>query len=333
MKSIVMFNNKGGVGKTTLLCNMASYLQIKHHKKVLVVDADPQCNATTYMFSDEEIEKIYDKKQTINKIIEPLMKGRGYISTDLPIITSPNFGIDIIPGDTKLSLSEDFLSKDWIDGKSGDFRGLQTTLVFKDLLIKVEKLKYDYVFFDVGPSLGALNRSVLVANDFYIVPMSSDIFSLQAIENISKSLSTWESQLNRGLSDYYENANEKFCIGDKEVKWSLIFVGYITQQYIAKTKNGVKQPVNAFEKIIRKIPQAISILESKNKSPLHISKLGEIPTLNSLIPLSQSSYVPIFSLKTEHGVVGSHFNKVKEYEQTISKIVNHLLKNIGDLND
>lgn len=312
---------------------MAAYLQLKCQKKVLIIDADPQCNATTYMFSDEDILKIYDSKQTINKIIEPLTKGKGYISSDLPIIRSENFGIDIIPGDTKLSLSEDFLSKDWLDGKAGDFRGLQTTLVFKDLLIKLEKQNYDYVLFDVGPSLGALNRSVLVANDFYIVPMSSDIFSLQALENISQSLSLWKSQLNRGLSDYYEKENEKFCIENQDVYWSLNFAGYITQQYIAKTKNGIKQPVNAFEKIIKRIPSAIALLKEKNEISLKSDKLGEIPTLNSLIPLSQSSYVPIFNLKTEHGVVGSHFNKVKEYEITISKIADNLLKNIGDTRD
>ena len=333
MKSIVMFNNKGGVGKTTLLCNMAAYLQIKHQKKVIVVDADPQCNATTYMFNNDQIEEIYEQKNTINKIIEPLSKGKGYISGNLPIKKSPNFEVDIIPGDTKLSLSEDFLSKDWIDGKSGDYRGLQTTLVFKDLLIKLEVLGYDYVLFDVGPSLGALNRSVLVANDFYIVPMSSDVFSLQAIENIHQSLSTWEIQLNRGLNDYFEKEQENFCISDNQINWSLQFAGYITQQYKAKTTNGVKRPVNAFEKIIKKIPSTISLLSSKNTHSLAQDKLGEIPTLNSLIPLSQSAAVPIFALKSEHGVVGYHFNKVKEYEETISMITHKLLENIGGIND
>lgn len=328
-----MFNNKGGVGKTTLLCNMAAYLQIKHKKKVIVVDADPQCNATTYMFEDYQIEGIYEKKNTINKIIEPLSKGKGYITGPLPIMKSTNFEVDIIPGDTKLSLSEDFLSKDWIDGKSGDYRGLQTTLVFKDLLFKLKQLGYDYVLFDVGPSLGALNRSVLVANDYYIVPMSSDVFSLQAIENIHQSLSTWETQLNRGLNDYYEKEQESFCIAENEINWTLQFAGYITQQYKAKTINGIKRPVNAFEKIIKKIPNAISLLASKNIQPLNENKLGEIPTLNSLIPLSQSGAVPIFALKSEHGVVGSHFNKVKEYEETIKMITNKLLENIGDIHD
>ncbi|WP_278380297.1 ParA family protein [Chryseobacterium arthrosphaerae] len=328
MKSIVIFNNKGGVGKTTLLCNIASYLKIKKGKRVIIIDADPQCNATTYMFPYSEIENIYKTGNTLFKIIKPLQRGKGYLKSDLPIIQSPNFQIDVIPGDTQLSLTEDFLSKDWLDGKAGDHRGLQTTLLFKDLLEKL-KSDYDYVFFDVGPSLGALNRSVLAASDFFIVPMSSDIFSLQALENISKSLNEWKTQLERGLEDYKIKENEDFEINNKIIKWNLQFAGYITQQYTAKTVNGKKQPVNAYEKIIRRIPSAIQkYLVSNNTIQIKTNKLGEVTNLNSLIPLSQSSSVPIFNLRSENGVVGAHFNKVKEYDKTIKSIVNNLQLNI-----
>ena len=55
MKAIAMFNNKGGVGKTTVLCNLASWLSLNEHKKVLVIDADPQCNTTTYVLDDDEL--------------------------------------------------------------------------------------------------------------------------------------------------------------------------------------------------------------------------------------------------------------------------------------
>jgi Mrp family chromosome partitioning ATPase len=54
-KSIAFFNNKGGVGKTTLLCNVAAYAAEEHGLKVLVIDADPQCNATQYMFDDKKL--------------------------------------------------------------------------------------------------------------------------------------------------------------------------------------------------------------------------------------------------------------------------------------
>lgn len=331
MKSIVVFNNKGGVGKTTLLCNLASYLQLRKGKRVLIVDADPQCNATSYMFPYPQLEKIYSKSsETIYEIIKPLQRGKGYLSGDLPITESPHFKLDVIPGDPHLSLSEDFLSSDWLDCKAGEYRGLQTTLLFKDLLARLKL--YDYVFFDVGPSLGALNRAVLASSDFFIVPMSSDIFSLQALENISKSLNEWNNQLTSGLSEFEKKENEPFQIHGEKVNWHLKFAGYITQQYTAKTVEGKKQPVNAYEKIIRKIPEAFKKhLLSINPVEIPNTRIGEITNLHSLVPLSQNSSVPIFDLKADHGVVGAHFNKVKEYEGTLSLLAKNLLSNLGVL--
>ena len=63
MKSIVVFNNKGGVGKTTFVCNLSAYLALNMGKKVLVVDADPQCNATVYSIPTEQFNDIYIKKK------------------------------------------------------------------------------------------------------------------------------------------------------------------------------------------------------------------------------------------------------------------------------
>ena len=99
MVSIAIFNNKGGVGKTTLICNLASYLNLKENKRVLVIDADPQCNASIYVTKDNDLEKIYSnvKTKTIYDIIRPLQRGSDYIETsNIPILTNQSFGFDII---------------------------------------------------------------------------------------------------------------------------------------------------------------------------------------------------------------------------------------------
>lgn len=297
----------------------------------MVVDMDPQCNATAYMFPYPKIEDIYtNSKKTIYEVVKPLQRGIGFQKGELPVHTSPYFEVDVIVGDPDLSLSEDFLSKDWLDGKAGDFRGLQTTLMFRDLLSKLKE--YDYVFFDVGPSLGALNRAVLAASDHFIVPMSSDIFSIQALENISKSLKEWEKQLTRGLGDFKGKEGSPFTIDNEEVTWHIQFAGYITQQYTAKTVGGKKQPVKAYERIIKRIPAVIKRhLTSLNKAEISNPKIGEITNLHSLVPLSQNSSVPIFALKADHGVVGAHFNKVKEFEGTLRVIADNLLHNLDEL--
>ena len=333
MKTIVVFNNKGGVGKTTFLCNLAASLQILKGKKIVVIDADPQANATTYSLSKTKTFELFAKANTsgtLNDIFKELRKTGYYYNKELPIIKSERFGFDLIPGDPSISLFEDFLSKDWFDSITGEARAIRTTLIFDDLNNKLEKLDYDYALYDVGPSLGAINRSVLIAADYYILPMASDIFSLKAIDNIKASLRNWGDGFTKGLSDYQQKENESFRINDTEINFKLEFIGYITQQYLTKTKDGQKIAVNAYEKIIRQIPKAIVSHLAPSNSRLTDSdyKLGEIPNLHSLVPLSQSANAPIFKLTAEDGVVGAHFSKVKEYGQIIEEISLKILSNI-----
>ena len=333
MKSIVIFNNKGGVGKTTLLCNLASFLGVKMQKKVLIIDADPQCNASIYLFPYNKIDEFYggNSNETVYKIINPLKRGKGYLTiNEIPITHSDKFGGDVILGDTRLAILEDFLSSDWIDGKTGEHRGLQTTFVFKDLLLKLQE-QYDYIFFDVGPSLGAINRIVLLACDYFIIPMSSDIFSLKAIDNISESLKEWKKNLERGLDDYKSNEGYSFMLNNNEIICGLRFIGYVNQQYTAKKIDGNKRPVKAYDKIIKKMPAVINTKLHPFYIGLDANNLliGEIPTLNSLIPLSQSANKPIFMLQGVDGVVGAHFKKVSEFEGVIKQIANNVLENIN----
>lgn len=332
MKSIVFFNNKGGVGKTTLLCNVASILAIEHGKKVLVVDADPQCNTTTYCLNEQKVEDLLSKvkRDTIESFIEPLKKGKGFLVEPISPITSPRFCFDIIPGDPKLALSEDLLASDWKSAISGDARGLQTSFVMKDLLLKYED-KYDFIFFDVGPSLGALNRSILISADYYLVPMSVDIFSLSAIENISISLNKWKNSIKKSLDFHRDEEGEDFMIRGHKIKWSLNFLGFALQQYTAKTISGKKRPVNAYEKINKKIPSVINkYLVSDGKSDINKYLVGEIQNLHSLVPLSQSANCPIFKLKSSDGVVGAHFSMVKESKDIFNNIAVNIIRNIGE---
>jgi cellulose biosynthesis protein BcsQ len=302
MKSIGFFNNKGGVGKTTLICNLASSLAVNKKLKVLIVDADPQCNASAYLLPEEELEKILldNKHNSLDSFYEPIRRGQGYPIEMPTIVRSERFKVDLIVGDPKLSIREDLLATDWASTRNGESRGFQTTYAIKELLSRLNN--YDLVLVDMGPSLGALNRSVLLAVDYFLMPLSVDIFSLMAVGNIISSFDNWRQSLEDAIAKHHRDE------------------GYNK----AKTKGGIRQPVQAFERIIEKQKDEIANLCSAFNVNQSDVDLGVIPTLSSVVPLSQQAHAPVFSLGAQDGIVGSQYTRVSEageYFHSISEVL------------
>lgn len=329
VKSIAFFNNKGGVGKTTLLCNIAAYISQEYDLKVLVIDADPQCNATQYMFGDRKLTYFYEETSsfTIYNVIRPLSLGKGY-SKDLNISSSPRFSVDVLPGDPRLALTEDLLAKDWGSAVGGDARGMRTTLLFAELMRRCEE--YDFVFFDVGPSLGSINRAVLLASDYFVAPMSIDIFSVKAIENISAWMLKWRRQWETAVTNM-DDPDEV----NPSLARNLYFVGYVSQQYIAKRDGtNTKRAVSAYDRIMAQFESVVSD-QLSSATPIASDKgvleLGAIPNLHSLIPMSQSVRSPVFSLKAADGVRGAHFSKVKSAKETFGEVAHEILRRVGQV--
>ncbi|UUD63064.1 ParA family protein [Pseudomonas seleniipraecipitans] len=327
MKSVAFFTNKGGVGKTTLTCNLAAFLASQKKKKILIVDADPQTNATQYMFEDNVLEEIYDKKTafTIYTMARPLSQGKGY-SKSHEYRRSTNFGVDVLLGDPRLALIEDVLAADW---NTSGVRGIRTTYMFRKFLLECGN--YDYVFFDMGPSLGSINRAVLIGCDHFIIPLSTDIFSIRATENISTWIKEWKSRLALQLSSL--DAPEETEVSDLEFRLQLL--GYVNQQYTAKKdSSGERRAVKAYEKILAEVPAAVEngFTSSINNGKKNLNlKLGAIPNLHSLVPMSQNSRKPIFDLKSSDGIVGAHFTKVREAFDLYESIAENFIANIEQL--
>lgn len=341
-KATCFFNNKGGVGKTTLVANLAAELALSFGAKVLVVDADPQCNLTQYALGDDEALDLYGSTDpnSVYSVIRPLSLGKGY-GTDLPIRKTESFGFDIIVGDPRLALQEDLLANDWRDAKGGGMRGIRTTYVFADLVERA-KSHYDFVFFDMGPSLGAINRSVLLAMDFFVVPMSIDIFSSWAIKNIGSTVSVWQKELRTGLN-LAEDPSE---IPELASSANLKFLGYVTQQHRERTEveisvaineasSGIKnlikieerkrtRIVQAYQEISSAFPREIQqYLQNFYDSSKIQPHLGNVKNLGSLAPKSQSQHAPMMSA----GGTGRFVQLRKEARTIYRGIASRFLEN------
>lgn len=338
MKAIVFFNNKGGVGKTTLACNVVSYINQKTSKRALLIDADPQCNATQAVLSEELCEDIYLTENSVEKTIfsyvRPIQMGESSIYLPVnPILGSQNrFSTDIIPGHPKMSVIEDRLSDAWNKLLSGDISGIRVTNWCTQMLEDLAP-KYDLIIFDVGPSLGALNRTVILSSDYIVTPFGCDIFSLLGIKNISDWIKRWNELYLRGIE--LAQKDEPDIINNypiiKSTDYHFRFAGYSIQQYVQrKFKEGVR-PVKAYDKIMQQIPDTVKeVLKFITDSELNIDQLelGHIPYVYSLVPMAQSGKVPIHKLTSEDGLRGNQYAQVKSYGDLMGTVCLKLQNNI-----
>lgn len=341
MKSLVVFNNKGGVGKTTLTCNFVSYLNIHLGRKVLLIDADPQCNATQMLLDDSILQELYlssDKShKTLFDYLAPLREGEAAI--DCSIVPVPRreteFGTDLVPGHPRMSLIEDRLSRAWGDFLGADrIPGFRTTNWLSQLFKSIEE-RYDLVVFDVGPSLGALNRTVLLSCDFVLTPFGSDIFSLLGIRNISEWMLEWGKDYQQAFDDLKSKSPEavaKFP-GVSDISKKHRFAGYSVQQYVARKFKSGKRPVKAYDAIMEEIPATVEEELTKfsdETRTLEQLKLGDIPFLYSLAPLAQSNKVPIHKLVDARAVRGAQVQQVSAFTKLMGSFSDRLLHNIGE---
>lgn len=343
MKAICMFNNKGGVGKTTLTCNLASLMATEYGLRVLIVDCDAQCNSTQLVLGEEECTSAYydDSStrtfRTVLDIIKPLLDGDARIELDVPNLgeSTNRFRVDLMPGHPKFSMIEDVLSEAWGNVRGGDLGGLRKTNWFFQYC-QTLRSKYDIAFVDVGPSLGSINRSLLLGADGFVAPMGSDVFSLIGVRNVAEWLGNWSTSYSRGIEAL--NKDRPGAVDQYEIRADAGihrgFYGYTIQQYIAKTVAGVRRPTQAYETIVQKVPDEVA--RSLHEYFAHgvdadTMKLGDVPNMFSLVPMAQSASAPIHQLLASDGIRGAQYTQQDGYVKQLLALASNLARNVGVL--
>ena len=203
-KLVSVFNNKGGVGKTTICWNLADSLA-RRGKIVLIVDFDPQCNISIAMLGEDRFVNLLPGQNTpygtcIRSFLQRFMQNTG---GEEVFLHQGNDHVDskvsIVAGDFWMNVYGDFLNvgNDLLSGT-----GIAKFVVLRKLAEEAERKigkSIDYVLIDLPPSFGTLVRSALYSSDYYIVPCTSDNFSAYCVGLIGEVLPKFIEDWNQGL--------------------------------------------------------------------------------------------------------------------------------------
>jgi chromosome partitioning protein len=175
-KIISVVNQKGGVGKTTSAINLAAAFSIYHKKKILVIDFDPQGNASTGLGipTNDRTHSIYDVLMGDCNINEAIFK------TNIP-------GLFLIPAIVDLSASEIELS----NMENREF-------ILKNKISNIIN-DFDYIIIDCPPSLGLLTVNALTCSDYIMIPMQCEFYSLEGLSHLLTTLELVKQNLNPNL--------------------------------------------------------------------------------------------------------------------------------------
>jgi len=317
-QTLSIFNNKGGVGKTTYMYHIAHLLARKEHK-ILMVDCDSQCNLTSYTMNNDDIESSWsDGGNSIFKAIEPIYEGIGDFAHVQPFEVENN--LHLVPGDLNLSLFEDRLGDTWNSAKGGSRPDIRIqTAIYRYINWCEEELDIDLVLVDLGPNLGALNRSVLSGSDFFIIPLAADLFSLRGTDNLGSKLITWAEEWSQIRGAYLGGELE---IQDGTPK----FLGYVIQQHnIRNNAQGMTKGWQIFGNQIEETIQQNIVARLAPINQVEVSdefNLGQIPNFHSLIPYSLNARKPVFDCTHREGLNGAHITTARESATHFTGIIN-----------
>lgn len=299
MNIISIFNNKGGVGKSTLAYHVAYTLALKGHK-TLMVDLDPQSNLTLNAIPPSELEAIWQREEpfiqnfkdalkehnltqqeyfeqtcSIHSLLKPVEDG---IFEDVfvgkPIEVNNNKNLGLLPGSLTLHMYETKLNENWAGAFNAAPQSLRSIDAIRNICLKAkEKYGYEFAIIDTSPSLGLLNKVIISTSTAFFVPCMPDMFSSVGLKNIGNALTIWrkdfenievakirnQSTSDLNIAEIYQQLTNEYSVN---------FLGYTlynAKKYQRKNRNTNKWHLaRAHFEYAEKIPDIISQNIPKN---------------------------------------------------------------------
>ena len=326
--TIAFFNHKGGVGKTSLVYHLA-WMLARMGVRVVAADLDPQANLTVNFLDEQALESVWPSRdgvvlpgRTVFGSLAPLIDGTGDIAD--PELYAVTDGLWLLPGDLALSGFEDQLSAEWPGCLDRQARSFRVISAFWRLLVRAaDQAQADVVLIDVGPNLGAINRSALIAAEHVVIPLAPDLFSVRGLQNLGPRVRAWREGWAERLP--------RNPVRDLPLpSGSITPTGYVLLQH------GVRlgQPVSAYQLWMDRIPAIYrsAVLGVASPAP-RISAdpecLAQIKHYRSLMPMSYEARKPVFDLKPADGAFGGHQAAVGAARDDFAQLASLILERTG----
>lgn len=334
---IIFFNHKGGVSKTTTTYNIGWKLA-QMNKRILLVDADPQCNLTGLLMGDDFEEYYFNPATNTHNIkdgVKAAFDGRPEPIRPIDCYNSPqNPNLFLLAGHANLSEYDAALS--FAQNANNAIATLQNLPgAFNELIEQcANTYNIDYVLIDLNPGLSAINQNLFILSDGFVIPTNPDPFSVMAITTLSKILPRWVEWADKMRPVF---ADASYQLSDSRPK----FIGELIQRFnvrkgraarpyrdnIQEIKNVVRDnlyPALKREKMVFKdeVYQACGIPND--------FCLAEIPDFQGLLPKSNDALVPVFAISDEQihesgAVLAGMIQKRDEFDQLFTQLANKII--------
>jgi cellulose biosynthesis protein BcsQ len=326
MKTIAFFNNKGGVGKTTLVYHLASMFP-DLGIRVLAADLDPQANLTSMSLPDEALSDLEDDLlSSIYDVVAPVISGDPPFAPEVYEVAE---GFGLLLGDLELSFVEDALSTAWAEGRSDSplvrSRGMRGSAALAKA-VRDAGMIYgaDIALIDVGPNLGAINRAALLGADYVIVPVAPDIFSLKGLTNVGNGLKAWRAGWASRAAETLQPPGG-WPIGVMSP------LGYVVSRFTIYKGDQARH----FRRWINRVPAIFhqDILGDDLPAPATVEDDGAclswLKDYHSLMAMAHESRKPVFRLRPSDGAIGGHQQAVAAAYQDFRSLAQAVAGSVG----
>jgi cellulose biosynthesis protein BcsQ len=340
MRSVTLFNNKGGVGKTTLTYHLAHMFQ-RFGRRVLAVDLDPQANLTSAFLEEDDLSILWGEEEspawgtsqpafafprritrdsgTVAQSLQPIMEGTGDVRFYSP--TQILDGLWLVPGDLELSAFESRLSDAWPRSFTGDQSALRTSTAFYRIIVEAAKqVDAEIVLIDVGPNLGAINRAALLATETVLMPLAADLFSLRGLRNVGPALRRWREE-------WQSIVLPRMPAGIPAPAGDMRPLGYVIMQPTMR----LDRPVKAYQRRLDRIPHvfADSVLDEPGVADERRREIATLRNYGSLMSLAHDARKPMFDLKAADGALGSTQTYVQKCRAEFESLAENVLDRLA----